>query len=284
MILRVAWFVRVGHAWRAGRANVERGLAITRRQPELYLELALLYSLPSLVAAGLVVFGPHETPWYAPLVFVLPCITAIVAPVAVMHAVDAGRAGEQISVVEATRRGVPWVPRYLWTNVHTTALFWVPVGALLLLRSFSPLGSLVPSAIWIGVIGIVAVHQHVRTVLAPYLAVHGDLGGTHAALASWQLGGQHFWRLLGTFAIGSAPVAVPLLLAYGLAARFGPLPLSAALVAASAQLGWVGVNSVRPVLIPALHVLYEEICAEQGLPGAGAGGEAFPAADARAEV
>jgi hypothetical protein len=244
--------------WHGGLSNVRRGLAITRQQPDLYVKLVLLYSLPPLAAAWVVLFGPPSS---QPLAFVLPVITMVVAPVVLMHAVDAGHDGERIGVLEATRRGVPWVPRYVWTNVYTTALFWAPVGALVFLRDRSPLGEVVPAAVWIAVIGAVAIHQHVRTVLAPYLAVHSDLNGRHAAMLSWQLGGRYFWLLLGTFAIASLPVALPLGLAFMLAEHFGPDPLAAALLAVSWQLGWVGVQSTRPVLIPALHTLYEDLCA-----------------------
>jgi hypothetical protein len=255
--------IRFLQAWQAGIVNLRGGFAITRRQPDLYVLLVILYSLPALAAAGLVLYGAPDLPWYEALVFGLPWITVAVAPVVVMKAVDAGRAGERISVLEATRRGMPSVPRYVWTNVHTTVLFWVPVGALVLLRDWSPLGELLPPVAWLALIGAVAIHQHVRTVLAPYLAVHADFYGTHAALASWHLGGRHFWGLLGTFTLGAAPVAVPLAVAYALAEQFGPVPLSTALLAASTQLGWVAIQSVRPVLIPALYTAYQEICDEQ---------------------
>jgi hypothetical protein len=254
---------RVDHAWVAGWGNLRTGLAITRRQPDLYLKLVVLYSLPPLASAWLVLYGPRDTAWYQPLVSLLPLITMVVAPVVLMHAVDAGRGGERIGVLEATRRGVPWVPRYVWTNVHTTVLFWVPVGALVLLWERSPLGSWLPTVFWVIAIGLVALHQHVRTVMAPYLAVHGELGGTRAALTSWQLGGRHFWLLLGTFVLGSLPVALPLGVAYLAVERFGPDPLSAALLAASWQLGWVAVQSTRGTLIPALHTAYENV---YGLP------------------
>jgi hypothetical protein len=250
---------RVQHAWVAGWWNLRRGLDITRQQPDLYLKLILLYSVPPLVAAGLVLYGPKDTLWDAPLAYLLPLITIVVAPVVLMHAVDAGRGGERIGVVEATRRGVPCVPRYVWTNVHTTLLFWVPVGTLVLLRELSPLGGWLPPVVWATLIGLVALHQHVRTVLAPYLAVHGELGGTRAALTSWELGGQYFWHLLGTFVLGSLPVALPLGIAYLVIERFGPDPLSAAVLAASWQLSWVGVQSTRGLLIPALHTAYERL-------------------------
>jgi hypothetical protein len=176
-----------------------------------------------------------------------------------MHAVDAGRVGERIGVLEATRRGVPYVPLYVWTNVHTTLLFWIPVGTLVLLWERSPLGPWLPTVVWVAVIGLVALHQHVRTVMAPYLAVHGELDGTRAALMSWELGGRHFWQLLGTFVLGSVPVALPLGAAFLVIEHWGPDPLSAALVAASWQLAWVGIQSTRGLLIPALHTAYENV-------------------------
>jgi hypothetical protein len=154
----------------------------------------------------------------------------------------------------------------VWTNVHTTILFWVPVGALLLLWERSPLGTLLPTVLWVATIALVALHQHVRTVLAPYLAVHGDLGGTRAALTSWELGGRHFWDLLATFVWGSLPIALPFGLAYLIIERFGPDPLSAAVLAISWQLSWVGVQSIRPLLIPALHTAYEDIWSVSASP------------------
>jgi hypothetical protein len=249
----------VGHAWQAGWANLGLGLAITRRQPDLYLELCVVYGLPPLVAAWLVVFGAQDSAWEQLLVLGLPWITLVVAPVVLMHAVAASCEGERLSLFEATRRGVPSVPIYVWTNVHTTVLFWLPVGALVLLRQYSPLGPLLPGVGWFVLIGVVAVHQHVRTVLAPYLAVHGACSGTHAALTSWRLGGVYFWRLLGTFAFGSLPVAVPLLLVVALLTHFGPDTLTRALFAASLPLTCVGLQSVRPVLVPALHTVWEQI-------------------------
>jgi hypothetical protein len=249
----------VNYAWGAGWWNLRRGLDITRQQPDLYIKLVLLYSLPPLASAGLVLYAPRDTPWYQPLVSLLPLITMVVAPVVLMHAVDAGHGGERIGVLEATRRGVPWVPRYVWTNVHTTILFWVPVGTLVLLWERSPLGPWLPTVVWVVVIGLVALHQHVRTVLAPYLAVHGELGGTRAALTSWELGGEHFWNLLATFVLASLPVALPLGVAFLVIEHFGPDPLSAALLAASWQLSWVGVQSTRGLLIPALHTAYEDL-------------------------
>ena len=248
---------RVNYAWAAAWSNLRGGLEITAQQPDLYVKLVLLYSVPPLLAAWLVVSGPHDLAWVQAAVSVLPMITIVVAPVVLMHAVDAGRGGERISVFEATRRGVPQVPLYIWTNIHTTIFFWVPVGSLVLLWEHSPLGPWLPSVVWVTAIALVALHQHVRTVLAPYLAVHGELGGTRAALTSWELGGRHFWPLLSTFLLGSVPVAVPFAVAFMVIEHFGPNALSAALLAASWQLAWVAVQSTRGLLIPTLHTAYE---------------------------
>ena len=100
-----------------------------------------------------------------------------------------------------------------------------------------------------------------RNVWVSASSLHGNLDGRHAALASWHLGGRYFWLLLGTFLIASLPVALPLGGAFLVAEHFGPDPLSAALLAVSWQLGWVAVQSTRPVLIPALHTVYEDLCA-----------------------
>ena len=73
----------VAHAWQAGWANLWRGLAITRRQPGLYLELCVVYGLPPLVAAWLVAFGPRDWAWYQPLVGSVPHPDRPVSPPAV---------------------------------------------------------------------------------------------------------------------------------------------------------------------------------------------------------
>jgi hypothetical protein len=251
-------------AWEAGRGYATRGFEITRRQPDLYLQLVVLYSLPALAAAALVLYGPHEAPWHAPLVFALPWITVAVAPAVLMLAVEAGHRGERLSPLEATLRGVPWVPRYLWTNAHTTLMFWLPVGSLLLLSEHSAVGPAVPAAGWMALIALVAIHQHVRTMLAPYLVIHGRIhfwGVTRAALLSWHLGGRHFWPLLSTFVLGIAPVALPLAAAFLVAQALGPATLRSALLVAWGQFLWVGIQAIRPFLIPAVHSLYEDLYA-----------------------
>lgn len=258
MILRT----EVGTAWRAGRAYVARGFALTRRQRKLHLELVVFYSVPALVAAWLVLYAPADQYWHVPLTFTLPWLTVAVAPIVVMLAAHAASQGESVGVVEVSRRGLRWFPRYFWTNVHTTAVFWVPVGGLTLVREHAPIPSLAPPLAWVALIGVVAVHQHVRTLLAPYLAVHSDLSGTRAALMSWRLGGLYFWPLLGAFVAGVAPVGAPLAVAYLLALALAPPRILADLATVSPQVIWVAFQAIRPILIPALYTLYVDIWAE----------------------
>ncbi len=74
--------------------------------------------------------------WEQVAMLVLPYVTAILGTVVVMLAVGHQARGRGIGLVRASLRALPWVPRYFWTNVHTSAIFWAPVGLLLLVRAW----------------------------------------------------------------------------------------------------------------------------------------------------
>jgi hypothetical protein len=158
------------------------------------------------------------------------------------------------------------VPRYFWTNVHTTVIFWVPVGLLLEAREWQaaamPVGGawgLALAALWWLVTGVAALCLHTRTLLAPFLAVHSDLPGTLAALEAWRLSGRHFAVCLSTFVVATVPVGLPLaLLGLGLALTLSGAALTAFLAAAP-NLVWAGIQAVRPILIPAVYGLYNDL-------------------------
>jgi hypothetical protein len=197
---------------------------------------------------------------------VLPYVTAIVGTVIVMVAVGQQANGQRIGLVPASWKALPWVPRYFWTNVHTSAIFWIPVGLLLFGRSWqetaAPLaGGLRPTVetLWWLVIGVVALLIHTRTLLAPFFAIHGDLPGTLAALEAWRASGRHFWLCLATLVIGGGPVAVPLLaMALVLTVTLTGEAL-AAFLNAIGSLVWVGIQAIRPILIPTVHALYNDL-------------------------
>src|SRR6185503_7302043 len=111
--------------------------------------------------------------------------------------------------------------RYVWTNCHSTVLFWGPVGALLLIQDafVADRGGVLSVAWWL-LIAATALYLHCRTVLAPFLAVHADLPATQAVVEAWRLSGRHFGVCFWTFVLGTLPVAVPLGLVLGIVYLF----------------------------------------------------------------
>ena len=142
---------------------------------------------------------------------VLNLLSGTVAPVMFMKAVAAAHEGQRPGLWHHLDDGTRWLPRYIWTNLHTTVIFWVPVGILTLgLISFqrtaiveSFLGVVV-SVLWIVVIGGVGIYVHSRTLLAPFIAVHGNVPGSLAALESWRVSGRVFGPVFATFLITAA--------------------------------------------------------------------------------
>lgn len=252
--------------WLGGLAYLRQGLALTRRDPALYLLITIVFSVPSAIAVGLVVAGSRSARWEQVVLLTFPWITASVGPVVVMMAVSYHANGRSVSLGRATLDGLAWLPRYLWTNAHTGIIFWIPVGLLLELRAltvgFLPDGG--PSrwaveGLWWILIGVVALALHTRTLLAPFLAVHDDLPATLATLESWRLSGQNFRLCLSTFVVASLPVTlVAGLLSLGLLVAL-PEPGRLVLFTAAANLLLIVIQCVRPILIPAVYRLHKDL-------------------------
>jgi hypothetical protein len=132
-------------------------------------------------------------------------------------------------------------------------VFWAPVAVVTWLTEGAG-----PAVQW-PLVGALALHQHVRTTLAPYGAVHGNVHPTRATLVSWRLGGTHFGVIAGILVLGFLPVGGPLLGLYWAVVWLGPAELSTAAQAVGSQLFGVLLQCVRPVLIPALHRCYEDV-------------------------
>jgi len=249
-------------------AYLKSGLAISRPYWSTHALIFLVYSAPAAAAAWLAASAVTARPagWAEVAKLVLPYVTAIVGTVVVMVAVSHQAHGHRIGLIRVSLKALPWVPRYFWTNVHTSVIFWVPIGLLLLVRSWQeaaiPLaGGLRPVVAvlwWLG-IGLVALVIHTRTLLAPFFAIHGDLPGTLSALEAWRASGRHFRLCLVTLVVAGGPVAVPLgALALGLTLTLSGQALAAFLNAVG-DLVWVGIQAVRPVLIPAVYALYGDL-------------------------
>lgn len=249
-------------------AYLRQGLAVSRGFWRTHLLIFLVYATPAAAGAFLAASAAGRRPagWEQAAMLILPYVTAIVGTVVVMVAVSHQAHGRPIGVVKASLKAIPWVPRYFWTNVHTTVIFWLPVGLLLALRgwqeSAAPLrGNLHPivSVLWLILIGAVALFMHARTLLAPFFAIHGDLPGTLAALEAWRASGRRLPLCLFTLVVAGAPVAVPLgLVALALFFTLTGQTLTA-FVAAIGDLVWVGIQAIRPVLIPAIYKLYVDL-------------------------
>jgi len=221
------------------------------------LTITLVYTTPALVAAWLVAVVRDPSPWQQALILTLPWLTIVLGAVVIMVAVAYQSRGQTVSLGRATRVGLRWVPRYLWTNVHTSIVFWVPTTLLLTLRERLQLTT--PDVFWWLLLACVALYMHTRTLLAPFLAIHGDLPGTLAMLTAWRLAGQHLGVCMATLVLGSLPVALPLGILALVVARNLSGPAQEALAAATPGLTWASIQLIRPLLIPALYLLYSEL-------------------------
>jgi hypothetical protein len=252
--------------WRDGWAYTRAGLGSLRAQWSLALRILLVYAAPALVAALLAATRARPAPWEQFAIAGLPWITAVLGTVVVMIAVSRQAHGQPVGVWQASREALPWVPRYLWTNAHTSLIFWLPVWLLTQARDWQaatwslpgPLGFGVATLWWL-VVALVALAVHTRTLLAPFLAVHGNLPGSLAALEAWRLSGRHFGACCATFVLAGLPVAALLGAGWLVLGLVLGQPAAGALQAATPALAWAGIQAVRPLLVPALYALYTDL-------------------------
>ena len=253
---------------RPGLHYFRSGLQVLRSSPRLYVQLVVLFSAPAVGAALLSVSGAGNDFSRAAGAVVLDFFPAQVAPAVMMVAVAAGFAGRTLGVGDSLRQGLPWLPRYIWTNLHTSVVFWVPVGTLVALYQRrigglpddGALGTAI-SVTLIAAMIVLGLYIQTRTLLASFLAVHENQPGTLAALNSWRIGGRHTGRILGTFVVAGLPVALPLfLLVSGLLIAWQGLPeVQAVLLAMLPSLAWAAIQVVRPVMVPAVYSLYRDL-------------------------
>ena len=249
-------------AWR----YFSRGLSLVNRHRNTYGLLTALYVLPSLLVALLTLLIPEPNVWEHALRYILRSITVVLGALTVMVMVAYHAQGREIGVARASRLGLLWVFRYLWTNAHTSLIFWIPFSVLVWLHAGQqdvvPLGgSIQPFAdgIWWVATGGVALAIHTRTMLAPFFAVHGDLPGTVATIESWRLSGRSFWVCLGTLVLASAPIALPLGLVGGGLLLALPSAQRALFLLALPDLTWAAIQLIRPLLMPAAYMLYKDL-------------------------
>jgi hypothetical protein len=115
------------------------------------------------------------------------------------------------------------------------------------------------AAAWWVVIVVIALVVHTRTLLAPFLAIHADLPATLAALEAWRLSRNAFGACLSTLVVGSLPVALPLGIAFVCVMAVLPQPAREALEPALPDLGYAAIQLIRPILIPATFLLFQDL-------------------------
>jgi len=242
------------------------GLSLVSRRRGTYILLTVLYVAPALLAALLSVLIQEPNVWQQAVLFLLRSITVVLGTLAVMVMVSFHAQGLDISIGHASRLGACWIFRYLWTNAHTSLIFWVPTTVLIWLHARQ--GEIIPLAggfqpladgIWWVAIGCVALAIHTRTMLAPFFAVHGDLPGTLATIESWRTSGRSFWVCLSTLVLASAPIALPLASVGGGLLLALPSSLRVLFLIALPDLTWAAVQLIRPLLIPAVYELYKDL-------------------------
>ena len=258
--------------WTESLGYTRRGLRILGESPWLYVQVLSAFAAPAAVAAYVTASDLPEGFGRSAVLYVLNAISASAAPVVVMIAVAAGFHGVRLGFFSAMRQGLWWLPRYLWTNVHTTVIFWAPILVLLNLFEWQrneaavegALGVAITSA-WVVLIGAAALYIHSRTLLAPFFAVHGNLPATLATIESWRMSGRRFPIVFGTFIVSSAPTAVPLgivltTLAFTLDESTGVRATYAAMLP---PLVWATIKLVRPFLITATYGMYTDLWTEE---------------------
>ena len=259
-------------AWTDSLGYTRQGLRILGATPWLYVQILSVFAAPAVIAAYVTASDLPEGLGRSALLYALNAISASAAPVVVMTAVAAGFHGVNLGFINAMRQGLWWLLRYLWTNVHTTVIFWVPILALLNLfewqRNEAPVeggAGLAVTAGWVVLIGAAALYIHSRTLLAPFFAVHGNLPATLATIESWRMSGRRFPIVFGTFIVSSAPTAVPLAivlttLAFTLNEADGTRAVYMAMLP---SLVWATIKLVRPFLITATYGMYRDLWTEE---------------------
>ncbi|MBM2826985.1 MAG: hypothetical protein HW403_1049 [Dehalococcoidia bacterium] len=249
---------------------MERGRKVIMTDPGPYVMITLLFSLTAASTAIALSVSHRDLPLLIPAMFLLDFNALLVAPVVTMMAVATGCTGQQVHLASTIKSALPWVPRYFWTNAHTTVIFWVPLLSLLFLRSLQeahfPVADSAKeqiTALWWLLTGLVGMYLHSRTLLAPYLAIHSNLPGTIATLEAWRLSSRHLPLVLVTLVICIAPVAIPLgIMRYLVTESLYNNKEALEIVNLSLpHLLLLWVQLVRLALIPPVYLLYQDLWA-----------------------
>ncbi len=265
---------------------VRHGIGVLKQNPWVYVQLVALFGAFAVSAAVLTLSETGESAGISIATFLLDAVASAVAPAVVIAAVSAGFHGQRLGLVKSLGNGLFWLPRYLWTNLHTSVIFWVPMGGLIALSkwhtgtfAYEGTAATAVAVMWGGAIAVAGLYLHSRTLIAPCLAIHGNLPGTLATIESWRLSGRHFGKVLTTMVAASTPALLVIVLALGLLmAVFGGVAgTSETLMAILPFVVTGAIQLVRQLLYAASFGLYEDLWRDEQIRRATDGEPAIPA-------
>ncbi|MCL0043173.1 hypothetical protein M1N17_01870 [Dehalococcoidia bacterium] len=256
----------------SGSFHLRYGWRQINTQPRPFLEFVFGFAFLSALAAFIDYFATPDTigsrlPFYMlnipVVVFASPCLM-----LAVQSAFD--KSGKQ--AIPVLWSSLPWVGRYLYTNAHSSVVFWVPIGLLYFMYRFQSINMPVSTdydylqrIVWGAIFVLTGIYLHTRTALAPYLAIHNNIQATLAITVSFRLSsGGDFWRVLGVLLFASIPPIVVMGALLGLGELFGILHLERVSAISLHFIGLV-LQGIRLLLIPSLYSLHQERYSDSGI-------------------
>ena len=269
-LLEIPRFIK--NVFDKGSFHLRYGWRKINDQPRPFLEFIFAFAFLSAFAAFIdYVATPYTIRSRLPvymlnvpvIVFASPCLM-----LAVQSAFD--KSGKR--AIPVLGSSLPWVGRYLYTNAHSSVVFWVPIGLLYLMYRFQsiniPLSSdydYLQRIVWGSIFVLAAIYLHTRTALAPYLAIHNNIQATLAITVSFRLSrGGDFWRVLGVLLFASIPPIVVMGALLGLAQFLGILHLDRMSARSLHFIGLV-LQGIRLLLIPSLYSLHQERFSDSGV-------------------
>jgi hypothetical protein len=231
-------------------------------RPRLFGLLTGAFCLP-LAAALLLTVALPASPGLGVATFVLTSITVVGGGLTMMIAVDALARGEMLGSLALTRRVLSCLPRYLLTNAQTTVFYWSIMLPAIMLAGHETAGQPAPVqlAVWTVVVAL-GILCHLHTMFAPYLAICGDLPPPRAVLEGFRLTRRDLGTSAATFVSATGVIGIPILLGIGVLwalAQHEGAPAMARFDQALPLLTAGLVQLVRPIMVVAVHGLYEDL-------------------------
>jgi hypothetical protein len=268
--LEIPRFIK--NAFSAGSYHSRYGWQQINGQRQPFLEFIFAFAFLSAFAALIDYVSTSYTMGFRLFIYMLNIPVIVFASPCLMLAVQSAfdKSGKQ--AIPILRASVPWIGRYLYTNAHSSFVFWVPIGFLYIMYRFQSINMPVSNEydylqriVWGVIFVLAATYLHTRTALAPYLAIHNNIQATLAITVSFRLSrGGDFWCVFGVLLFASIPPIFVMGTVFGLSHFFGMLHLDSMLGGSIHFIG-LGLQGIRILLIPSLYSLHQESYSDSGI-------------------